>query len=86
MLVRLKKKHRSQKSQSRAQLVLELLTAARRSLHLHEVQGALSICLDDKTVNFERRHSRTSLDELCGPIVEIHANGVVNFVHPTVKG
>jgi len=86
MLVRLKNKHKSQKSQSRAQLVLGLLTAARRSLYLHEVQGALSICLVNKMVDFERRHSRTPLDELCGPILEIHANGVVNFVHPTAKG
>ena len=51
----------------------------------HEVQAALSIHLEDGSIDFERRRLRTSLSDLLGPIVEEHLNGIIELIHPTAK-
>ena len=61
------------------------LVMATRPLKTHEIQGALSICLEDGSINFEDRRSVTPLDELLGPIVEVHLDDSINFIHPTAR-
>jgi hypothetical protein len=65
--------------------MLDIITSATRTLQCHEVQGALSIRLDDQTIDLDRRRSRIPLAEICGPIVEVHSNGVIDMIHPTAK-
>ena len=84
ILVRLCK-GRTEKTQQRTKRVLEIISTARRPLKVHELQGALSIRLQDMSVDFMRRRSITPFNELCGPLVEVHADDVVSLVHPTAK-
>ncbi|KAI4162388.1 MAG: hypothetical protein LQ342_003954 [Letrouitia transgressa] len=58
---------------------------ATRPLKAHELQGALSIHLEDKNIDFEKRKSIGGLEELLGPLVELHLDGSVNFIHPTAR-
>lgn len=83
-MVRLSK-HRSEKSRRRAKFILEIIASATRALRSHEIQGALSIRLDDHSIDFARRRAVDPLNDICGPIIEIHANGVVDMIHPTAK-
>ncbi|KAH6670655.1 hypothetical protein B0J14DRAFT_100518 [Halenospora varia] len=69
----------------RARLVLILVTTSQRALYAHEIQGALAINLEEQDVNFENRHSRFPLDDLCGPIIQVRQNGIVDLIHPTAK-
>ncbi|KAF4626218.1 hypothetical protein G7Y89_g11943 [Cudoniella acicularis] len=78
-------KNRPEKARQRARFILEIITSATRTLQNHEIQGALSIRVEDQTIDIDRRKSRIPLDELCGPIVEAHLNGVINLIHPTAK-
>lgn len=78
-------KNRQEKSRQRAKFILDIITSATRTLQCHEVQGALAIRLDDRTIDFDRRRSRIPLTEICGPIVEVHPNGVIDMIHPTAK-
>jgi len=89
MLVRIGKarpiERAPEKRMARANLVLELITTAKRGLYVHEIQGALAISIKDRDISFERRHTRWPLDDLCGPIVQIHQNDLVEMIHPTAK-
>jgi hypothetical protein len=76
---------RSMRNQQRAKLVLEMVVAARRPLKLHEIQGILSIRLDDKSIDIENRRYLHHLKELCGPIIEVTDDGTVELVHTTAK-
>ena len=73
------------KSWERAKLGLYLLALAKRSIMPYEIQGAMSICLETKSIKFQERRSVTPLAELLGPMVEIHADGSVDFIHPTAR-
>lgn len=79
------RKGRSEKSQKRTARILETILTARRPLKLHEIQGALSINVEDSSVDFAKRRSLAPLGDVCGPIVEIHADDTIALVHPTAK-
>jgi len=90
MLVRigkasLKNPNQLEKRLQRAKLILTLVTTSQRALYAHEIQGALAINLEEQNIDFENRHSRFPLDDLCGPIIQIRQNGVVDLIHPTAK-
>lgn len=74
-----------EKRRQRAKLVLTLMTTSHRALYEHEIQGALAINLEEKNVDFENRHLRFPLDDLCGPIIKVRQNGIVDLIHPTAK-
>jgi len=69
----------------RAKLVLTLITTAHRPLYAHEIQGALAINIGERNVDFESRYLRSPLDDLCGPIIQLHQSGIVDLIHPTAK-
>ena len=85
ILRRMNMKYVLKKSWGRARLGLDLLALAKRSIMPQEIQGAISICLETKSVEFQERRSVTPLAELLGPMVEIHADGSVDFIHPTAR-
>ena len=79
------RKGRTEKSHQRIKRVLEIILTAQRPMRVEEVQGALSVHVLDMSVDFMKRRSMTSFNELCGPLVEVHADDVVSLVHPTAK-
>lgn len=81
----MQKKNQSKRRWDRAKVGLDILTVAARSLKDHEIQGALSIRLEDRSIDFEKRRSVIPLEELLGPLVEVHLDESVNFVHPTAR-
>ena len=68
-----------------ARMLLGLLVCAKRSLRWTEIQGAVSIDLDTKTVDIEGRSFRVDSKELCGSLVEIRPGEIVELVHMTAK-
>lgn len=84
ILVRLSR-NRTKRSVQRTKFILELIISSKRTIKSHEIQGALSIGMDDRTIDFDRRRSRTPLAEVCGSIVEVHSNGVIEMIHPTAR-
>ncbi|KAI9869154.1 MAG: hypothetical protein M1813_002978 [Trichoglossum hirsutum] len=84
ILIRLKK-IKNPKSQQRSKLILGMITAAKRPLLIHEIQGAMSIRLEDRSIEFENRRLRTHIKELCGPLVDVDSSGAVVLVHPTAR-
>ncbi|KAL9064368.1 MAG: hypothetical protein Q9161_008924 [Pseudevernia consocians] len=53
---------------------------ATRPLRINELQGSFSICVEDGSIDFENRKSVTPLDELLGPIVDIHLDELVPYI------
>jgi hypothetical protein len=61
------------------------LVCAKRPLRWNEIQGAVSIDIENSCVAWERRKLREDSKELCGSLVEIRADGTVELVHQTAK-
>lgn len=85
ILVRMQKKEHGGRTWERAKLALDLLVMATNPVKTNDIQGALSIRLDDRSIDFQGRRSVKPLEDLLGPLVEIHLDGSVNFVHPTAR-
>ena len=84
ILVRMQK-NQATKTWERAKLALDLIVMAARSVKIHDLQGALSICTQDGSINYGQRRSVKPLNELLGPMVEVHPDDKVALVHPTAK-
>ena len=82
MLLRIRK---HENSIPRVKRILAMMTVAKRPLWLHEIQGALSIRLDDKSIDLEHRKIRKHLKAICGSIVEVHEYDSVELIHHTAK-
>ena len=78
-------KNQATKTWERAKLALDLIVMAARPVKIHDLQGALSICTQDGSIKYGQRRSVKPLDELLGPMVEVHPDDKVALVHPTAK-
>jgi hypothetical protein len=65
--------------------LLGWLVCAKRPLKWHEIQGFMSVDLNKRTVDFERRRFVVGPKDLCGSLVEIRSDGSVELVHLTAK-
>ena len=81
----MQKKSQKDRKWDRAKLALDMITMATRSLKAHEIQGILSIRLEDCSIDFEKRRSVIPLQELLGPIVEIHRDTSVSLIHQSAR-
>ena len=81
----MQKKDHASKTWERAKLALDLIVTATRSVKVHDLQGALSIRTEDRSIEYGQRRSVKPLDELLGPMVEVHPDDKVALVHPTAK-
>lgn len=75
-------------SGKRNENVLQLLgwlACAKRPLRRSEIQGAVSIDIENSCVDWQRRKLREDSKELCGSLVEIRFDGSVELVHHTAK-
>lgn len=69
-----------------AQRLLGWMVCAKRSMKWHEIQGAISINLQKKLVDFDARRLRVDARDLCGSLLEVHSGDRVDLVHRTARG
>lgn len=67
-----------------AKTLLSWLLCAKRPLKWHEVQGAMSLDLDDDSFDADRRLVR-DIKHFCGSLVEVRQGGAIGFVHLTAR-
>ncbi|VBB81748.1 Putative protein of unknown function [Podospora comata] len=77
--------HVSESEQHGSRMLLSWLVCAKRSMKWHEIQGVKSIDLETKSVDFRRLRFRVDSKDLCGSLVEIRSDGMVELVHLTAK-
>jgi hypothetical protein len=56
-----------------------------RPLKWYEIQGAASIDLARKEVDFERLRVRVSIKDLCGSLVHVDSQDNIELVHSTAR-
>jgi hypothetical protein len=61
------------------------ILCAPRPLKWHEIQGATSIDLARKEVDFERHRVRLSIKDLCGSLVFVDSQDSIEVVHSTAR-
>jgi len=68
-----------------AMQILSWVVIARRDLRWHEIQGASSLDLKNRVVDFEGRRfsDEDGPKDLCGSLLEVTQGGVVMLVHST---
>ena len=68
-----------------ARQLLGWITCAKRSLKWQEIQGAMSINVEQRLVNFEGRQLPEDIREICGSLVDILSGNRIQLVHRTAK-
>jgi hypothetical protein len=66
-------------------MLLSWVACAIRPLAWREIQAAVSIDLERRSVDFDRYQLAVDVNELCGALVEQLPNGDISFVHSSVK-
>lgn len=72
-------------TQSDSKKLLSWLVCAKRPLKWREIQCAVSIDLDEQTLNWEQGRFRVDSKDLCGSLVEVQTDDTVSLVHHTAK-
>jgi len=65
--------------------ILSWIVIANRDLGWHEIQGAMSLDLANRVVDFNGRSLSIDSKDLCGSLVEIRPGNIVTLVHSSVK-
>ena len=78
-------RNQNKSEREHARRILGWIVCAKRPLRWHEIQGALSIQLDDRRVDFDKRRLRVDMKDLCGSLVDVHIDGAVELVHTTAR-
>ncbi|KAK4166950.1 hypothetical protein QBC43DRAFT_312675 [Cladorrhinum sp. PSN259] len=73
------------KSNKITERLLGWITCATRPLRWYEIQGAISLDLDEETINSRDLRLVENAKDLCASLVEVHSDQTVQFIHPTVK-
>jgi hypothetical protein len=60
------------------------MICAKRQLTWKEIQVALSIDIKKQTIDYEDRHLRTNIQDICGSLV-VMSQDRVTLVHSTAK-
>lgn len=68
----------------KAKRLLGWMVCAKRQLTWKEIQVALSIEVEDQTIEYSDRHMRTHIYDICGSLVLL-SRGRVQLVHSTAK-
>lgn len=83
ILVRIKSLRTNEQTQ--AIKMLEWMACGFRTLKVRELEDALAINHDDRTIHGDRRLLKARLKDLCGPMVEVTDQETVIFVHFSAK-
>ena len=65
--------------------VLGWLCVAKLQLKWHEIQAAISIDLESKTIDVENRRLSVDAKDLCGSLIEIQSGNTIALVHSTAR-
>lgn len=65
--------------------VLGWVICAKRDLGWHEIQGAMSLDLESRTVDFQGRCLSGTARDLFGSLVQIRPGNMVSLVHTSAK-
>ena len=65
--------------------LLSWISVSKRPLKWYEIQAAISINLDNETVNEADRRLVDTSKDLCASFVELHEDQTVEVVHSTVR-
>jgi hypothetical protein len=68
-----------------AQKLLGWMVCAKRPLKWHEIQGAVSIDLEQQTMDFNDRKLRVHIRDLCGSLIQVSSGDRIELVHGTAK-
>jgi hypothetical protein len=68
-----------------ARKILAWLICARQPLNWHEIQGAISISLEDNSVDFQGRQLWVHAKDICGSFVEVLPGGRLQLVHQSAR-
>ncbi len=68
-----------------AQRLLGWITCSKRSFKWHEIQAAVSINIQDQSVDVENRGLRTHVKDICGSLIDVLPGDRVQLVHGTAK-
>lgn len=68
-----------------AQKLLGRITFSKRPMKWHEIQGATSIDIQQRVVNFAGRQMPDHIRDICGSLVEILPGNRVQLVHTTAR-
>jgi hypothetical protein len=71
--------------QKNATRLLGWLACATRPLKWYEIQGAVSVDLENHSVNFEERKYRENSKDICASLVEIRSDNSIELVHSTAR-
>jgi hypothetical protein len=67
-----------------ARKLLGWMICAKRQLNWKEIQVALSIDIKEQTIDYEDRHLRKNIQDICGSLV-VMCQDRVTLVHSTAK-
>ncbi|CAI6290402.1 unnamed protein product [Periconia digitata] len=65
--------------------ILSWLVCAKRPLKMHEVQMMKSINVNERAVEFEYRHFRVHIKQLCESLVDVREDGTLELIHTTAR-
>jgi hypothetical protein len=70
-----------------AMRILSWVAIAQRDLRWHEIQGAVSLDLETRVIDFEGRRfsDEDGPKDICGSLLEVTPGGVVTLVHSTAR-
>lgn len=64
--------------------LLGWMVCAKRRLTWKEMQVALSIDIEHQAIEYDNKHLRKHIHEICGSLISVQS-GRVSFVHSTAK-
>ncbi|XDG08069.1 hypothetical protein ABKA04_007684 [Annulohypoxylon sp. FPYF3050] len=65
--------------------LLAWISNSKRPLRWHEIQAAISIDLEESSINDENRRLVSDSKDICSSLVEVHFDQTIELVHPTLK-
>lgn len=77
--------HRVTNKQDVTQKLLSWVSFSKRPLRWFEIQAAISIDIDNETINEESKRLLDTSKDLCASFVEIYPDQTIQLVHSTVR-
>jgi len=65
--------------------LLSWISLSKRPLRWYEIQAAISIDLENQTINQADRRLVDTSKDLCASFIETHSDQTVTFIHGTVR-
>ena len=65
--------------------LLGWMVCAKRPLKWREIQAAVSMDVDEQTIDFEGMGLRGRVEDYCGSLIQVHSGDRVELVHTTAK-